>query len=203
MASVYYGNDNVASGLIYTPMSEGLSRFISSANERALERLGDIGRRFADRAANLYRRSGFDTLVDLRDHVDRMRKRAVKDYDDIRVVESLEDIVEATPKMRRWMMANPMIRKGVREKTLSGWDNEVEDDLQFSPEEHPDYKYIVNGEILDDQFVEFIDSFVDEIRDTEKLTDGERFDIRLGWEFAEHALANKYDPTSKWGAMLE
>ncbi len=51
--------------------------------------------------------------------------------------------------------------------------------------------------------MEFIDSFVDEIRDTEKLTDGERFDIRLGWEFADHAIANKYDPTSKWGAMLE
>lgn len=203
MASIYYGGESLASGLLFTPMTEGMGEFISSINENTLSKIGEIGRGFIERTADIYRRSGFDELVNLRDRMRRNKQRAVRDFDDIQAYASLDDFVMATPRMRRWIIANPSLRKRYRRKELSGWDNEVQDDLQFSPEEHPDYQYVTNGMLIDDKYTEYVNVFVENIRDTEELSFSERTDVVLTWDTAEKLIEQRYDPTSKWGAMLE
>lgn len=203
MASVYYGGDELASSLLYTPMSEGMSSYISSLNSRTLERIGEIGRGFMQRAVDIYKRSGFEDLVSLREHANRLRKQAIKDIDTIAPCTNLTDFVTATPRMRRWVIANPNLRKRYRQKQISGWDNEVVDDIQWKPEEHPDYLYVTNGMLIDDKIVEYIDFAVEQIEDVEQLHFGERCDILDSWDAAESIIQQGYDPTSKWGALLE
>nr|DAN66572.1 MAG TPA: hypothetical protein [Caudoviricetes sp.] len=180
-----------------------MGEFISSINENTLSKIGEIGRGFIERTADIYRRSGFDELVNLRDRMRRNKQRAVRDFDDIQAYASLDDFVMATPRMRRWIIANPSLRKRYRRKELSGWDNEVQDDLQFTPEEHPDYQYVTNGMLIDDKYTEYVNVFVENIRDTEELSFSERTDVVLTWDTAEKLIEQRYDPTSKWGAMLE
>lgn len=207
MAGVIFGNESMFSSMTGTPMSTAFSKARSALNDRALSRLNDVGRAFREKTREFKSNSRFSDIEFMIDRTRRLRDKLFLE-DNVRELTSLELMVEAKPRMRRWLLADPYMRKLYRERKLSGWDKSVilPDDIQLYPDEetNADYRYVMDGVLNDTEFVEYIDMEVEALEEEEQLTQMDKFDIRLSWERARaYIMHDKKDPTSLWGGTLD
>lgn len=201
MAQVIYGG--TSSALVYEPMSDVLGDYISRANKRTMDMLGDFSRGFRDKAREISSRLRFDEILSIRDKADRLHQ-ALYLEDDIRPLIGLDAILLAKPKMRRYLMAEPTVRQMYRDKKLSGWDNEVSDDISRDVHDIAEYKHAIHGMLNDDVVTEYYDLDTERLREDEPLSFRDQVDIAITWEQTRRIIdVDKLDPTSKWGATLD
>lgn len=166
-----------------------------------------ISKKFIDRASAYL--EDFD-LDGIRDGLHALRDRWGKrwDVDRISDITGISDIQQAKSIMRRWIMANPRIRKLWREEKIYGfagefinsWDTSEYTDLS-------DYRKVMQGAYVgtdhEDLFITYLDVLEEVGDDVETLSFIERETIRAAWALAEEHLNNGLqDPTSPFKAML-
>lgn len=178
------------------------------------DRLRDVGRtatglskKFIDRASEYL--EDFD-LDGIRDGLHALRDRWGKRWDKDRIYEfdEIGDIQQAKSIMRRWMMANPRIRKLWREDKIYGYGGEFTNSWDTSEyTDLTDYRKVMQGAYVgtdeEDLFITFMDVLAEVDEDVETLSFIERETIRAAWALAEEHLNNGLqDPTSPFKAML-
>lgn len=203
MSFVSYGDTRSSSAALFTPMSSSLSEFISDLNDRTRDLIGDIGRSFHDRVMSTRRRSRYDEIASLSDTLYRATKAMFR-RDEIMELSDMIDVVLAKSRMRRYIGACPEIRQGYRNKRLSLWDGDVNDDVNFNVNETPEYLHVVNHLLVDDKHTEHFSVELDFLEDNDRLTLSEKDAILNTWEHVRQMVeVSKLDPTSKWGQSLE
>lgn len=206
---VMYGDNADVNALLYQTPRQGTIDFIQQRMQHASQQVMGAGRQFFEQAKTVYERfAGEDAL---------RRAKAAKrsagsfwDEDEIRETSTVEALQGANNAMRRWVMANPTIRKLYAQQRVEGYDglytNPFPDD---DPHDSYDYRRVMNG---------VVEEFVDEdgedswrvtswcedlLPDDRELDIVEQNDILNTWEAVEAILKRKKeDPTSRWGADL-
>lgn len=209
MARVSYGGMDSFSAIVGRPMTRQMSEFISEGNRKALSLLNEAGSRFFRSTRDWYSRVRYSEVEHLRDVSNRLRHKLTLE-DDIRELTTLDTFSVAMPRMRRWLRAEPTIRNKIRKRYLQGWEEHElipERDTYYYDEDegtNADYRYIMNGVLKDDEFVEWIDLEMEKLEEQEQLSEFDRFDIILSWRRAMHYINNeKVDPTSLFGSKLD
>lgn len=138
----------------------------------------------------------------LRDKVEAVRDRFGKRWDEDRIMRltSLADLQQAKPKMQRYLMANPRVRKLFYGNKVNGYNGAFySDEPGLYGNEHSDYRNVMQGGYVgtddEDRFVTYLDVLHDDSDDV--LTFNERLVIREAWALMDAELdAGGQDPTS-------
>lgn len=196
MAAVIFGGEDVISHLSGGSASREFLDYLDDLNSSAGRFISDNATRFMERASSFKRRR-------VSSEVKRMA-RAVKERlghfwqeDMIRTLERIEDVQNAPPSMQRWIVANPNVRRRVREGVLDGYSETYVDTEPFqTPEKHSDYQHIMSGLLQDDRVVDY---FLESLTDTKETLDfDEKVMIRRSWVVSDVGLELRRDVTSKW-----
>lgn len=127
--------------------------------------------------------------------------------DYVRPLRSTVELQMASPIMRRYIMAEPLVRKMYHKQQLSGFDGEYADRLpQLEGEDHPDYQRVMQDHVVvNAQDESFATHWMeDDLEDEAPLSFQEQLDIQEVWAMARDAIVRgKEDPTSLYGAVLE
>lgn len=203
MATVHYGNRVDISSMIYEPMSESLSELISDANRYVGDVLTDAGKRFRDATAAFRQRSSFSKIREMKDRSTRMLKNLFR-RDEIYEIHELEDIQFALPKMRRYIMADPELRRLHREKRISGYGGIVEDNPAISVYQTPEYLQVTHGMLIDDTFKFHYNLELDQLEEISPLDFHEKCTILDTWERARAIVHYAgLDPTSEYDMTVD
>lgn len=197
MARVVYGDGNNASALLFQPMVQELSSYISRANEYVYDRVSDLGRTFLNKATQFKERLGFRQLEDnrqqMRDNLDAIAENARYRY-----LSDAEAIVTAPEPMRIWLYANDTVARYAKDEKLHGWG----DAPQFHNEaERQVYKeYILDGTVNEDgDYTHYFSPHHEFIDEQYELTDRQKRLIERSWNTIENCLlVEEIDPTDPY-----
>lgn len=168
----------------------------------------DTAMRSAGSMASDYLKSAADNLASfnldrLRDRVEAMRDRFTRRFDDdsIRRLPSISDFQNAKPTLRKYIMADPRVRKLYQQGRVDGFGELYHDDEPGAiGRNHTAYREMMNGshmvEIEDEEvFVTYLG--VRDENDDEPLTHRNKVDIRANRVTLGEILdRGKQDPTS-------
>ena len=121
--------------------------------------------------------------------------------DTIEPLPLLEDIQTAMPTMRRYVMANPMLRRAWIDQTVSGYDCDCPDNLKLVGAAHHDYRRVVDGVVREEVRIDgttncFVELCYHDDDERELITE-EKLDVLYTWEVVDAYLtASQEDPTS-------
>lgn len=100
---------------------------------------------FMERSRAMFEENYGDAAMARLEAVRRSLRRTWDD-DDIRPLNSVEELQNAKPVMQRWIMANPFIRKLYKEGRVVGYgDSYVDHKKQGVGEDHYDYRIAMSG----------------------------------------------------------
>lgn len=203
MAEVYFSGGSSSAALMYEPMSRELSDWIEDNNDRIYRRLSDRARAFFDTASRFRERISWSRASSIREQADSALN-AIYIEDDFRLLDDLIQIQTAKSRMRRYIMASPMVRTLYRNKRLSGWDQSVHDDPAIPVTQTAEYRHATNGVLVDDSVHRYYDYEMEIYNEYEPMTVSEKADILLTWETVESIIKiDRLDPTSEYGATLD
>ena len=162
----------------------------------------DFGRELVD-SVRAFTDSG---LMHKIDSVKRKMKYSWQ-TDDIRRLNSVEDVQNASPTMQRWMMASPMIRRFKQDGRINGYAETFDDPTasEVRGSDHYEYRRVMDGVYQETvtgekRFVGYHEVVTTE-RDLLSLLD--KVDILRTWQTAEDELMNgSIDPTSVWNEKI-
>lgn len=202
-ASVYYGDNSSSAALMYEPISRDLNDWILETNHRVLSSLSSRARSFFDRSARYRERIGFDRAVSMREQVSRGFNKLYVD-NNFRYLGELLDFQLAKPRMRRYLLAEPELRRLYRDKRLSGWENEVSDDPSIPVDEIPEYLHTIQGVLIDDKDTTVYNELLDLYQEKEPMSLSETVDVMLSWERMKAIIKyDRLDPSSPYGASMD
>lgn len=197
MATVIFGGDDVISHLSGGNASRGFLDYLGEMNERAGRFVTESASRFLERSRSLRERRDSGEV--------RRMARAIKERvnhfwqeDTIRPLERVEDIQNAPQTMKRWIVANPNVRRRIQEGVLDGYSETYVDEepLDTKPERHIDYKRVTNGRWEDDHYVQYWDERLED--EQAELSFRDKLVIRSTWAISDVGLSERRDVTSKW-----
>lgn len=140
--------------------------------------------------------------------------RAVSHYveeawyvDNIRTLNTLEELQLPPVTMVKWIMACPEVRTRYHEQSLAGYDDLYVDlEPGKNGEDHYYYRRVVDGVFLEDKDTGdwTANEWVEELHEEEDLLDfTDQTMILATWRTMVRELdKNTYDPTSQFNAML-
>lgn len=180
--------------------------------DRGIERLRSFGRNLRsgtlDRIERLEKniRRYFDEDIDeaIRD-VNKRRKVGFRD-DVIMYLGTAEEIADAGPSYRRWLLANKRLGNLFRQQRVDGW-GAAPDYLDVGPNDRdPYYEAVYNGVVQEDaeQPGVFYSEYCyggNEVNG-EYLTPGKQVDILATFDVIDDLLDQNIDPTSPTGETL-
>lgn len=196
MATVLFGGEEVVSHLSGGSASREFLNYLDELNAQAGRFISENASRFMERVSSLRARRETTEI--------RRMARAVQERlghfwqeDCIRTLDRIEDVQNAPPKMQRWVIANPNVRRRVREGVLDGYsDNYVDNEPFLAPEKHSDYQHVMSGLWVDDHVIDYFLEPLEEGKDT--LDFDEKVMIRRSWYVSDVGLEQRRDVTSKW-----
>lgn len=210
MAQLLRGGNAAVQALLYGDVHPGTQRFFESRQESGFDRLREGARAFIQQAQEKF---GFMASDATRRAIRDVRKAANWAWhgDYVRPLRSIDDLQLASPVMRRYLMAEPTIRKLYQRQQISGYDGQYED-LQpgVLGEDHRDYRRVMNEIVVEEEPDEnetnfwahqYMDVLVD---DEPPLDPDEQFTVLECWNLAKRfMLEGKRDPTSLYNATLD
>lgn len=205
MANVTVSSFDVFSGMVSGPQSRDNINFLERRLDDFRGRLGEVGRRVADRAREFFDSYDFDGI---RRTVQAFKRKVENRWtgNEIRAYRSIGEFQHAGLNMQRWMHANPMLRRMWQKERCEGWSKTYVDmEPGAIKETHTDYKKVMNGlaQFDDENNVHFV-TYFDAIDDgTEELELDQQLDIRESWDWLEHYLRlGGDDPSSPGNGSL-
>lgn len=206
MANVIEAGNDVFSAMMHGRPTANNLRFLGDQLSRASNVIGEATQRFMNRA-----REAFESY-DL-EAVDRSL-RAIKNKHDhrwqsheVRALKTIGEFQQASLRMQRWSMANPMLRTLHHKQRCNGWqDTYVDLEPGVWGERHTDWMKVNNGMAVTDEegntsFTTYFDAY-DE-HGAEELTFSEQQDILQSWNYLEHYLRlGGDDPSSPSNGSL-
>lgn len=197
MARVVYGDGNNASALLFQPMVQELSSYISRANEYVYDRVSDLGRSFLNKATQFKERLGFRQIEDnrrmMRDSLDAIAENARYRY-----LNDAEAIVTAPESMRIWLYANDVVSRYVKEEKLHGWGEAPQ--FHDEAERNVYREYILDGNVDEDgSYTNYYSEHHEFIDEQYELTDRQKRMIKRSWTTIENCLlVDEIDPTDPY-----
>lgn len=142
-----------------------------------------------------------DVTSSLLSHVGSMWKG-----DGIRPLTKVADMQAAPPSMRRWIMAEPTIRKAYHAQECDGYSNSYIDmEPNSIGEDHSDYRKVRHGIIHVEENEEVCSVYHSDMFDDDyaELTIGNKVDIMTTWDMVKNEYQKgRLDPTSSWATYL-
>jgi len=128
------------------------------------------------------------------------------DLDEVRPLTDLGALQQAKPIMRRWLMADPVIRTRYQQQTIDGYTDKYKDwSVGDIGETHRDYRLAVDGLMLDSNGEGVCTTYLDceDGVDEDNLSFLSQVDIQRSWA-AQRAIIEKgiHDPTSPLNDLL-
>lgn len=196
MATVLFGGEEVISHLSGGSASREFLDYLDGLNAQAGRFISENASRFMERVSNLRSRRETSEIKRMAIAVQERLSHFWQE-DCIRPLERIEDVQNAPLSMQRWIVANPNVRRRIREGVLDGYSDSYVDDTPFlAPEKHADYQHVMSGLWVDDSVIEY---FLDPIDDTKDTLDfDEKVAIRRSWRISDVGLELRRDVTSKW-----
>lgn len=166
--------------------------------------LSTVGQKFMQGATELYNRIHDSELV-------RRAKAAIRTAqssfhpNQIRCLESLEEIQAANVVMQRWVMAQPDLRAMYQRHLVEGYsDTYVDIQPGAIAENHYDYRRVMNGVIRDEDDGWVSTQYLEDLLKGDRELDfDEQVDILKTWQIIEmYAKARKQDPSNPFGGDM-
>lgn len=205
MANVHFGGGDMFNALVCGETTESTRRFLDSQfTGQASAYASEAGNRFMERAKALYERARDNSVT-------RMLKAASRkiqtrtNTDVVFRSRNIADLQHAKPKMQRWIMAMPAVRRMYHEQMCDGYsDSYVDVAPDDVGKDHYDYRRATNGMVMDTEEGWEINCYIEDLHDLDTpLTFEEQCDIQDTWDMVDEFLkVGKDDPTSKFAALL-
>lgn len=211
MAQLLYGGNAAVQALLYGDVHPGTQRFFESQRASGFSRLTQTAKAFAEEAVE---RFGFMATERTKRLINDVRRAATWAWhgDYIRPLRTVDEIQLAGPKMIRYIMAEPVVRKMYQQQQLAGYDEYYQDSQpEALGEEHDDYRRVMDGIVVVDEpdaagdALWHADHFADEyLEDDPPLDFQQQLDVLETWACVRGAIVERLrDPTSLYGATLE
>lgn len=208
--NVVYGDTADVNALIYQLPHQNTVNFIQQRMQDASQRIVGAGQQFFNQARDLYDRFAGEAAI----RKAKAAKRAMGslwDDNEVRTLSNVEELQAANNVMRRWVMANPMIRDMYKKQQIEGYDTLYKDPFpdEASGEDNYDYRRVMNGIV--EEFVDtdgednwrattWIEDLLPEDHELDFLDQNE---VLCTWEALENIVRRrKDDPTSRFNAEL-
>lgn len=205
MAIVTDGGSEEFDALVFSSPSRTIQNALETRNSGALSRIKEGARTLYNRTSKLISKLDVDRINRISSRLHRRTNFINQDI--VTRLLDIEQVQEASPVMRRWVMANPTVRNRVYEGTLSGYDGEYIDEYPGKiGEEHYDYRRVMDGVVtpVDDVYMDST-TYYEEIHDIDhdELSFSQQCDIMDTWITVEDLLVNAdTDPTSLFNASI-
>jgi hypothetical protein len=166
--------------------------------------LSDVGQKFMQGATDLYNRIHDTELVRRAKAAIRMAQSSFHP-NQIRSLETLEDLQAASLVMQRWVMAQPDLRAIYQKHLVEGY-SDTYTDIQPGAigETHYDYRRVMDGVIRDEEDGWVSRQYIEDLLKGDRDLDfDEQVDILKTWQIIEmYAKARKADPTNPFGGDM-
>jgi hypothetical protein len=212
MAQVIAGGNAAVQALLYGEVHPGTDRFFENQRGTSFGTLTQSAATFAREAIEKFGFMASDRTKRLIGEVRRAASWAWHgDY--IRPLRTPDEIQLAAPRMIRYVMADPVVRRMYQKQTIAGYDDRYVDcEPGAIGEDHRDYRRVMDGIVVVDEHPNedgdigwHADTWADDLLEDEKdLEFSEQMDILETWACVRRSIAERLrDPTSIYGASLE
>ena len=204
MARIIEGDVDTFNALALGDIHPATHQFLMNQMENQSPTLTDYGRKFFESGRSLFERLENSRAM----RVVKAARRAVSSIwqlDEIRHLSNIHDIQWAPPKMQRYIMAEPTVRKLYHEQRVEGYDGTYKDAFpEYRGVQHPDYRRVMNGLVVFDEEGDWSSTtYYDNNVDEHDLELSEQVDVVDTWANVKHFIKQgKEDPLSRWGADL-
>ena len=195
---------NYAFEAMVNPNGFGDSRYTEERSASLRDRLSDAGRLFLDRVdeeVRMFRSHSFRSNI-------RAAVNRVESYikpDTIRIIDTREDLQSATPIMRRYVMAEPSVKRRYILGELSVYNGLFDDRAEGKyGSDDPTWRRVRTGgvDLMNDEVIRFTE-YIDLLDDEAGLLADERADILNTWSAIRDLIAGGgEDPTDVYGGSL-
>ncbi|MGZ3953990.1 MAG: hypothetical protein ACXVLT_05245 [Flavisolibacter sp.] len=206
-ATMHFIEDtSMAADLVFHRPSASVQRYLDDRMDEYTRTIKTTAPEFARRVKEKFeavRSSVTRRYIDgLKHHMD-----SVLETDTIRYLKDIPRIQNAPPRARRWIMAQPDIRKRYLNKGCSGYEGEFDNP---HPEgvgrQHYDYRRVMDGIAhIDERGIPVIHQFYDSNIQEEDILEPLQKNAMIGtWAVIEkHIEAGlNEDPVSEWGGTM-
>lgn len=204
MANFHSGGLDTFHALTFSEPHPATLSFLENMASAPSQAISDAGREFMDKAWDTYQQvSGSEAMRRLRGAARQVASSWQRDI--IRPLNTIADFQTAPNVMRRWMMAQPDIRKLYHQGRCDGYSDTYRDNQPGQiGEDHYDYRRVMNGIVEEDSDGFYFTEYLEDIYEGEKeFLAEEQFDIVNSWkQMAMLVAQGEDDPTSKWNAKL-
>jgi hypothetical protein len=193
--------------LMYPPAHPGTVQFLSNQVTNMVQNWGsgftESAGRFVETAQRMYDSVYSENALRLA----RAAVRKVKHIfqtDEIRSLWEIGSIQNASVKMQRWIMADPIVRQAYYDQRISGYETYLDMEPGCVGKHQSDYRNVMNGMIVEDGEDLKMVQYFDELPEGEHaLTHEDRVDIISTWDHIRALIeAGKEDPTSVFGSKM-
>lgn len=208
MAQVFHGGSRASRALIYGEKSSQVLDVLERNLERFREDVGEVGRHFYERAADVYER--FNGSAALRyARMVRNQVRGLFRPDTIRTFTDIGDMQQAGPVGRRWLMASEFAYERFQQQRISAWEGTwVDPEPGVPARERRDWRMVNHGLVHDvednEDYGWKVTFHFDDLEPGEKPLTIDQKDTILDNQarFEAFVLLGEEDPSSKHGDSL-
>lgn len=210
MARIVQGNDSTFNALALGELHPNTQQFLSAQLEAPTHNLTEQGQAFFQSTRSLFERLGESRAAQWVKAAQRAIGSIWQD-DGVRLLSDIGEFQWATAEMRRWIMAEPTVRKLYHQQKVEGYSGQYKDPAPTDVGQlHYDYRRATNGfvfvsETEDETVPEWTSTtYYDDLDPNEaELTLMEQSDIVGTWDnLLSHLDRHKDDPTSRFNASL-
>lgn len=210
MATILQGDDATFSALALGEMHPGTQNYLTAQMEAPTHMLNEQGQNFFQNTRSLFERISESRSM----RTVKAAQRAVGGLwqtNDIRHLTSIGDFQWAPEKMRRWIMAEPTVRKLFHQQRVEGYQGVYRDPFPDDVgEDHYDYRRATNGfvfvneDVNDDEPEWTAVTYYDDLMENDReLETSEQADIVHSWANVRELIQQgDDDPTSRFNAAL-
>lgn len=196
--------------MLFPEMNPETKVWLAQQWESSSGLLTDIGRRYASKAADLWK-SIYDPQLYQKARGLMRQVEALFHPNTILYLDTIEKVQSASPIMQRYIMSMPEIRKIYHEQLCDGYsDSYIDNSPGIIGEAHYDYRRVMDSIV---QYLPLVDGKEERWKATmypDELTPGDReleadekFAILTAWDTARNAIVEKIDPTDIFNGRLE
>ena len=167
-------------------------------NEAHAHKLTDMGRAFVDQCRNVYNSISDSVRLSGINHAIKLLER-VADRDEIYEIDSYDSCVDASPIMRRFIMAAEDIRVAFQKQRIDGYgENYVDLEPDAVGNDHYDFRLVNQGMLRTPMGSDtaVVSEYIEPLNNGDRrLSVHEKNDILTTQSLASYYLSKGFDPT--------
>jgi hypothetical protein len=204
MATVSFGDSDMLNTVSYGVRNHTIDDFMGQELQRASQTVIGFGQTFVQKAQEAFEAAVSSDAARLARAVTR-QVNYMWQADTIRPLYGIDELQQAPPTMRKWIMAEPTIRKMYHEQQCDGYSEQyIDTEPGMIGEDHYHYRRVTDGVVFEDGDEMYSISYLDEeVPKEDDLLIEEQVEILQTWDSIRKAIEEgKEDPTSRWNAWL-